>query len=132
MGDLSNNFSAWEFACKCGCGEGKIDMALVSKLQGMRDALKDTIKINSGIRCEKYNAEIGGNPESEHIPDRYDGISRAADIGYSGSWKRRKLIILSHTFFRRVGIDDDFIHVGNSPRKPQDRTWLYKKKKGAL
>ena len=36
MGDLTDNFSRSEFACKCGCGADAISLDLVERLQLLR------------------------------------------------------------------------------------------------
>ena len=36
MGDLSENFSRHEFACKCGCGNDTVDAELIRVLQSVR------------------------------------------------------------------------------------------------
>lgn len=66
MGDLTKNFDRSEFACKCGCGFDTIDGDLVGRLQNMRDAL-GPLRISSGCRCAKRNAEVGGAKDSAHV-----------------------------------------------------------------
>ena len=73
MGDLTNNFSKWEFACKCGCGLDQIDPELVRQTQIFRNLLwiatgkEISITVTCGCRCEKHNAEVGGTPHSFHM-----------------------------------------------------------------
>ena len=67
MGDITQNFSQWEFACKCKCGYDNIDERLVNRLQVIRDMAGIPIKINSGCRCEKHNKKVGGAPNSYHL-----------------------------------------------------------------
>ena len=73
MGDLSNNFSKWEFACKCGCGFDQIDPELVRQVQIFRNMLwlttgrEISITVTCGCRCEKHNAEVGGTMHSYHM-----------------------------------------------------------------
>ena len=72
-GDLTDNFSRWEFACKCGCGFDQIEMNLVEQIQRFRDLLwiatgkEIPLTISSGIRCEAYNEKIGGTKHSYHM-----------------------------------------------------------------
>lgn len=128
MGDLSKNFSAWEFACQCGCGTGTISPVLINRLQFIRDGLGRSINIRSGIRCPDHNAKVGGSPDSEHIPDPVTGLTEGADLGYSGSQERHRLTLATHLNFRRVGIAETFFHVGVRASKVQDVTWIYPKK----
>ncbi len=67
MGDITQDFSRWEFRCKCGCGKEDIHIGLVHRLQVIRDITGHPIKILSGCRCAEYNAKIGGAPESYHL-----------------------------------------------------------------
>jgi uncharacterized protein YcbK (DUF882 family) len=85
MGDLTENFSRHEFACKCGCGFDGIDMDLVRSLQVLRDLLpplangrRRRIMLNSGCRCEAHNRRSGGSPTSRHLR------GQAADIRAEG------------------------------------------------
>jgi uncharacterized protein YcbK (DUF882 family) len=82
MGNLSKHFDLSEFECRCGCRSAIIHDELIHVLEKARDHFNAQIKITSGTRCEKHNAEIGGAPKSQHLY----GI--AADIqvkGYSPS-----------------------------------------------
>lgn len=81
MGDLTENFSRHEFACKgCGKVEGciggmdTIDFELVTLLQRFRDFIEKRITVNSGCRCPAWNKHVGGGENSQHL------LSRAADI----------------------------------------------------
>jgi len=66
MGDISKNFSRSEFSCKCQCGFSTVDVELLKVLEIVRAHFKKPIKINSGCRCEKHNAHIGGALNSKH------------------------------------------------------------------
>lgn len=77
MGDLTKNFSRWEFRCRCGrrdCDAAPLDMRLVTALQALRDLIGAPIHINSGVRCVRHNRRVGGVRNSRHL----EGI--AADI----------------------------------------------------
>jgi len=78
MGDLSRHFSRREFACHCGCGYDTVDAALLKVLEDVRRTFNAPVTINSGCRCEKHNAKIGGSEHSQHK------LSRAADIAVEG------------------------------------------------
>jgi len=76
---LTDNFSAEEFQCKCGyCDEQKIEKELVERLQKLRERLGKSIHITSGYRCSTHNANVGGVPNSRHAE------GDAADIFVSG------------------------------------------------
>lgn len=77
---LSENFKVSEFACngKGCCSTVKIDTALVSYLQKIRDYFGATVTINSGYRCETHNKAVGGATGSKHR------LGMAADIVVKG------------------------------------------------
>lgn len=77
--DLSKNFAAHEFACKCGCGfgtkPGDVNLQLVSGLQAIRDLTGAALHISSGCRCVKYNSRTkGSSKNSQHT------LGNAADV----------------------------------------------------
>lgn len=120
MGDLSNNFSRWEFACKCGCGYDDIDIRLVSILQGVRSAIKKSININSGCRCKAHNAATAGSSE---ISPHLDGM--AADISCEDPRYRKRLVdSLIEQCARRIIIYKTFIHVDIDETKPEG-LWVF-------
>ena len=75
MGDLTKNFSRWEFACKCGCGFDDINEGLVHRLQVIRDITQVYMMINSGCRCPEHNKKKGGASVSYHL------------VGYAADWR---------------------------------------------
>ncbi len=78
MGDLSENFSRSEFACRCGCGVDDVNLGLVEALQKLRDLAGKPIRIVSGCRCEKHNRSVQGAENSYHL------YGMAADIRIEG------------------------------------------------
>ena len=119
MGDLTKDFSAYEFQCPCGCGRSEMDSAFVRQLQCLRD-LYGPLKINSGFRCAEHNRAVGGGPESSHL----DGL--AADINCRSSYDRFRLVSMAFLVgFARIGIGTDFVHVDTDPLKPRRLLWLY-------
>jgi len=108
MGDLSANFSRSEFQCKCGCKKFNITPALIKGLQELRDYLGMPIIINSGTRCPKHNAAVGGTRNSYHLR------GYAADIWVEGL-SLKELVRAAEEFkvFRHggIGIYDTFIHL---------------------
>ena len=65
---LSPHFNSSEFRCKCGCGQIKIDTALIDTLEKLFPAL-DLGKINviSGYRCAKHDKAVGGRGAGSHV-----------------------------------------------------------------
>jgi hypothetical protein len=96
-------------------------MGLVLGLQDVRDDYMKPMVINSGVRCEAHNERVKGYFNSEHL----DG--EAVDIRCCSSMPRFTLIelLLKHGF-RRIGIDENFIHAGIGILKTQDVIWIYR------
>ena len=65
---LSTNFKSTEFDChgKDCCTITSVDPKLVELCQNIRDHFGVSVNINSGYRCEKHNAAIGGSGKSRH------------------------------------------------------------------
>ena len=124
MGNLTKNFSRKEFACKCGCGEDRISLDLVERLQVIRSTLGKSLTINSGVRCSKYNIAQGGVESSEHVPNRKRPCE-GVDVKCDNSLLRYGLLKVGLLLFKRVGIGDGFIHFGNRPSKTQEVVWEY-------
>ena len=59
MAQDTQNFKVSEFACKC-CRQNKINQKVINMAQTIREALGLPVHVNSGYRCEKHNAEVGG------------------------------------------------------------------------
>ena len=70
MGDLSENFSRWEFACKCKCGFDTVDYDLILVLEDVRNHFDAACTINSGSRCRLHNMAIGGSFGSQHLKSK--------------------------------------------------------------
>ena len=120
MGDLTKNFSRWEFACRCGCGMDDIRMELVEMLQEARDFLGEPININSGVRCPVHNLAVGGKSDSSHL------LGWAADPVLPRESDRYRYFQAFHKEgFRRFGFKKGIIHVDCDPDKPSPRIWLY-------
>ena len=96
MGDLTNNFSRAEFACKCGCGKDDINPTLVSLLQEIRDHFDQPVKIVSGVRCPQRNNRVGGARKSQHL------LGNAADIVIDGI-KPKDVAAIANTFMTHFG-----------------------------
>ena len=115
MGDITKNFSEWEFRCKC-CQSGHAKKILVQKLQKLRDRIGIPISVASGFRCAFHNREVGGADTSAHM----DGL--AADITCKDMFVLLRAAIKE---FDRVGIAKNYIHVDIDENKSQFVYWLY-------
>ena len=89
------NFSPNEphIACRC-CGEFYMDYVAFDMLQKLRSVIGKPMYINSGHRCYKHNALVGGAPMSMHKKIAFDIslknqnpghlIKKAREVGFSG------------------------------------------------
>ena len=72
-------FRLEEFKCRC-CGQlppvvrENVEALVEQVLDPVRERLERPIFVNSGYRCQKHNAEVGGVPGSQHVK------GEAADI----------------------------------------------------
>ncbi len=106
-----------EFSCPC-CGDNKIDEGFVELIAAARESAGVPFIINSGYRCEKHNAEVGGSPTSSHMK----GI--ACDIRADNSRNRHDILrALMQAGFNRMGVYGGFIHVDCDNEKTQDVIW---------
>ena len=77
---LSTNFKSTEFDChgKDCCTTTSVDPKLIEFCQNIRDHFDASVNINSGYRCDKHNAAVGGSSKSRHKS------GQAADIRVTG------------------------------------------------
>jgi len=124
MGDLSDHFSKVELQCDCGCGfgtnDGDVDPNLILLLEGIRMEINKPVRITSGCRCQKHNADVGGVPNSAHTR------GTAADIYVSGGYHRWQVmeaavVIEAHG----IGIAKTFVHVDADEVLPRPSAWSY-------
>ena len=113
IGDLSENFSRPEFACRCGCGFDTVDTKLLDYLQMLRDRTEAKITINSSCRCAKHNLSVGGAEKSQHL------VGRAADIVVEGMTPQEVYAILDVQIMpsNSGGLKryNSFVHVDSRP-----------------
>jgi len=62
------------------CGLNAIDPVIVEILDDVREELGIPLVITSGTRCVIHNRDVGGAPDSAHLPSKEDGFSKAVDI----------------------------------------------------
>lgn len=113
---VSTNFRAKEFDCKCSrCSETLIDTALVDILQKIRTHYGKSVNNNSGYRCTKHNAEVGGASGSHHTK------GMAADIRVKGVDALEVARYAESIGVKRIGYYDkdhgDFVHIGSGTTK---------------
>lgn len=112
---LGSYFTTEEFECPCECGfgvqESDIDENLIEYLNIMRLLYGKPMVVTSGARCQDYNTEVGGLPNSAHLPHPLTAQCRAVDILVRSGYARSELIELAHTIgINRIGVGPDFLH----------------------
>jgi len=112
MGDLSDNFSRWEFACKCGCGYDTVDFELLNILEAIREHFDAPIHINSASRCLRHNMAVRGSTSSLHL------ISRAADIVVDGVPAYVVAELAEQMGVQGLGRYDEFTHIDTRSSGP--------------
>jgi zinc D-Ala-D-Ala carboxypeptidase len=115
---VSENFNSEEFKCKCGKCDLEIDQDFIDKLQIARTKACIPFKILSGCRCEAHNKRVGGAKNSAHLR------CCAADIEVTVATKGIILKALREAGFKRIGIDDSFIHADTDKINPPAE-WYY-------
>ena len=104
---LSPNFTSREFACRgsgC-CDTVMVDEALVGYLQQIRDYFGAPVHINSGYRCPRHNAAVGGAAGSFHTK------GMAADIRVEGVAPLTVAQYAEGIGILGIGLYDDFVHI---------------------
>ncbi len=117
------HFSSYEFECKCGCGENRVDRKFLWKLNQTREEAGIPFIIPSGCRCEQHNKNEGGKETSDHLPNPY---CEGADVECRNGNDRFKIVSAAISVgFKRIGIAKTFIHLGSRESNPQVVIWTY-------
>ena len=132
MGSISENFSFTEFErSKTAKDAGILNaittfevrdaiVALVENvLQPLRSAWGAPLKVNSGYRCPKLNAMVGGEPTSQHVR------GEAADIDAPHPIKLAQLLVDMRLPFDQLIIYPTFLHISHRLEGPQRKQVLY-------
>lgn len=120
MGNLTENFSEWEFTCKCGCGKNEVEMEFVELLQKIRNRAGIPMRINSACRCEEHNKAVKGAKNSAHVR------CIAVDVEAKSTRARYYILEAAHYYgINRIGVARNFIHLDTDDTLPKDVFWLY-------
>lgn len=80
---LGNHFSSNEFQCQCNyldCVDQMVEQDLIDKLDSLREQVGQPIKINSGFRCARHQADLLHSGAVETVPKSTHELGQAADI----------------------------------------------------
>ena len=106
---LTENFDLQEgFQCPCNypdCFVIKLDFDHIKKLQRFRAKLGVPITVNSGYRCSRHNADVGGTTNSQHL------ISCATDIVAKGMDPEEVAMAAESFGFDGIGRYNTFTHI---------------------
>ena len=110
-----NNKKVPEFA------KNNIKEMVFQVLQPLRDYIDKPITINSGYRCLKLNAAVGGVPTSQHVQ------GQAVDIEVDGlsSFEIAQAVLDLHLPYDQLILYNDFVHISIGTR--DRRQLLYNK-----
>ena len=91
-------FDLKEFRCKC-CGQlpedeqAFIEELVRNVLDPVRGKFGKPIKVNSGYRCEKHNAKVGGARHSQHMRGQAADICTGEKVANMTEFKAQNLEI---------------------------------------
>ena len=111
------NFKIQEFVCRCGCqmppeARQNIEALVAEVLDPVREAYGKPIYVNSGYRCAKHNAAVGGVPKSQHMLGQAADISlRLTAYGLQDELMKLVRIIVLQGRFDQLIIYPTFLHV---------------------
>ena len=117
----SRYFKRIEFACKCGCGDAQINLALLPVLDDVREHFGAPVVVNSGKRCKKHNQKVGGAKNSVHM------TGKAADVRFQSNSKTpvsalHQILLEKYPDKYGIASADSFTHIDVRPKKSR---WSY-------
>lgn len=134
MGTISKNFSYREFEeSKTAKARGILNVItsfevrdavrelVLTVLQPLRDAWGEPLHINSGYRCPRLNAAVGGAATSQHVK------GEAADIKAPNPIKLAQLAYDLGLPYDQMIIYPTFVHFSHKKGGPQRGQLLYNK-----
>ena len=119
---MRNYFPPSETECRCGCGSDITDSHR-ALLNGIRGDVGEPLHINSGCRCDEYDAEIGG--KGVHP------TGNASDIRCSGKLAHKVLESAMRRGVKGIGISQKgphqyrFIHIDTTDGATRPWVWSY-------
>jgi len=125
MGDATDNFSYWEFACRCGSKCEESDGRLVyppflKKIQYVRSTTNIRMEVNSGNRCPYWNKKVGGVTDSYHLLRQ--GCC-AGDFKIMDGIDRHAITEVATKIGLSIGFNYQFLHLDDRPK--DRRIFLY-------
>ena len=113
------HFTPEEFDSPGELGSGlRMNIEFVKLLDQGREKTGFPWHINSGVRSELHNIEVGGKG-----PEHVEGL--AADVRADAQQKFKILQWAYGVGIKRIGVGKDYIHLGFSFTLPQEVVWTY-------
>ena len=127
MGDVTKNFSRWEWACRCGCGFDDLHPVVVMGIQIVRDVSMLPVFLNSGCRCHQHNEDEGGEDFSYHL-EQANGYGWAVDWTIPGARLFEMLgwAAVVEAFFKGgigIYVDGDEVWIHSDTRRGGPARW---------
>lgn len=123
-------FSVEELACRCGCGQMRMNADFMDKIVKLRKFHNAPLPVNSGYRCPEYDRKVGSSTKPGFGPHTE---GRAIDFGVMG---KEALNLFSEAqklgLFTGFGLNQKgpgrFIHVDDledAADHPRPYVWTY-------
>lgn len=112
--NLTKNFTREEFDCSDGTivpllyKQNVIELA--QNLQVLRDYLNEAIYVSSGFRTKKYNKQIGGVDDSQHLEAKAGDLSVKSLTPLQLAKTIEKLIAKGKMKQGGIGVYKTFVH----------------------
>ena len=126
-------FRKEEFECRC-CGglpaeaKANIEALVENVLDPARERLGMPIIVNSGYRCPKHNAEVGGVKNSQHMKGEAADVRPVQGSGFTVQDLAR--VIVANGRWDQMILYPTFLHVSWKRNGPNRREVLRKTASG--
>lgn len=117
----SKYFNESEFnRCTPSCSLQDMDQGFMNKLDAVRDEVGIPLMLSSAHRPRTWELSKGRSGEGDHPQ------GKGVDIKCYSSSTRYKIVRAAFKIgFRRIGIANGFVHLGDGDNLPNDVIWLY-------
>lgn len=115
----TNYFTVQELECPC-CKTCLTAKGFIDDLNALREAVGHAMKINSGCRCSKHNAAVGGKSGSFHLMTGKVATC-AVDVS-TADWdgaKKWRFIKIAMGMGWSIGFAKTFIHIDQRSKYPE-------------
>ncbi|MBF0423245.1 MAG: DUF882 domain-containing protein [Magnetococcales bacterium] len=123
------HFQRNELQCRCGCGQMKMSVEFLDRLEGLRRDFGQPMPITSGFRCPAHNAKIS---KTGLIGPHVTG--QAVDISVAGVNAYQLIALAMKSGFTGIGIkqhgpfEGRYVHLDTlteEVNRPRPRIWTY-------